>query len=156
MQIEKVNRREIENLIKKNYGAEIDLSDVIVFETGNDRKIWIASKEISAIDFSKLRINSLGLYFGKIKRNEKMHLSIEGCQLVGKKATRNIMMVDDEQAKRFMQGFDIEVKEEIDCEQNNFVLVKHDDDFIGMGKLSNTCVENLIPKSRRAEVAESG
>jgi NOL1/NOP2/fmu family ribosome biogenesis protein len=150
MQIEEMSKEEIEkleNLLEKNYGAKIKFKDKI-FKT-SEEKIWLISKEALEFDFSKLRVNSAGLYFGKLKRNEKIQLSVEGVQLIGKKAKKNVAIIDEENLKKFLQGFDFSSQKLIDCEINNFILIKYGDDFVGTGILRENYVENILPKARR-------
>ncbi len=139
--------KEIEEIIRKNYGANFKFKD-IVFKTSKD-KIWILSRMFKNIDISRVVINSAGLYFGRLKRNKKIKLSIEGAQLIGENATKNIVEVDEEEAKRFIQGLNIKRFKKVNAELNNFVLVKYKKDILGVGILRETHVENLLPKSRR-------
>ncbi len=139
-------KREIEELIKKNYGADIKFEDILIKTSKN--KLWLVSRDLKRIKLN-FRFNSIGLYFGKLKRNNKIKLSIEGCQIIGPKATRNIVVLDEEEAKKFLEGLNVKPKEKIDCEVNNFVLVKFGEDFIGCGILREDYVENLLPKTRR-------
>jgi NOL1/NOP2/fmu family ribosome biogenesis protein len=154
MQAKKINflsKKEverIEKIIEKNYGAKLNFRKVALAQTSKE-KIWILSKKICEVDLSKLRINSVGLYFGKLKANEKIRLSIEGCQLVGNCATKNVAILSKSEAEKFMKGCDVKVERAVDCEERNFVLVKYKNDFLGTGKFSEGKVENLIPKSRR-------
>jgi NOL1/NOP2/fmu family ribosome biogenesis protein len=141
-------KERIEKLIEKNYGAKLDLSDVILAKTSNE-KVWILSKDVGKLDISKLKVISVGLYLGRLKANEKILLSIEGCQLVGKQAERNIAILNEVEAGKFIQGQDVEVEKSVDCEERNFVLVKYKNDFLGSGKFVNNKVENLVSKSRR-------
>lgn len=150
MQIEKMNKEEIrylEMVLKKNYGSEIKFEDNL-FKSSKE-KIWIVSKKAFSINFKKFRINSLGLYLGRLKKNEKIQLSVEGSQLVGKKAKKNIVIIDEKNLIKFLQGFDFKPKKLIDCEKNNFVLIKFKEDFVGTGILRENYVENILPKARR-------
>ncbi len=153
MQIKILNEneiREIEEIIEKNYDCKIDLKNYTVFVT-RDEKIWLASKDIKNVSLS--RCYRIGIYFGKIKRNKKIKLSIEGAFLIGKKAKKNIALIDDKEAFKFLQGYDAEAEKLIGCEINNFVLVKNKNDIIGVGilreKNGKIYIENLIPKARR-------
>jgi len=154
MQAKKIRffpKKEIEKLeerIRKNYGADISLKGLLVFRTSED-KIWIASKNVAKIDFSKLRINAIGLYIGKIKKGGKFRPSIEFAQVIGRNAKKNVVMVDEEDMEKFIRGSDIEFKKGIRCEERNFVLVKYREYVIGVGRLFDGRVENLVPKSRK-------
>ncbi len=153
MQIKKIlNGREIEEIegiIEKNYGCKAGLHNYKVFMTGEE-KIWIVSNDLDFNLFNTLkRCYRIGIYFGKLKRNQKIKLSIEGAMMVGRKARRNIVMLNKEEAVKFVQGYDAKAEKLIEAEINNFVLVKHREDIIGVGILREGYVENLIPKARR-------
>lgn len=154
MQIKKVLNekeiREIEEIIEKNYGCKINLRKYKIFLTRED-KIWLVNKKLNFDIFRNIkRCYRIGIYFGKLKRNKKIKLSIEGALLVGKRAVKNIAILDDKEALRFMQGYDAKVYELLNCEINNFVLIKNNnDDVIGVGILRDGYIENLVPKARR-------
>lgn len=153
MQIKKVLNekeiREIEEIIEKNYGCKINLRKYKIFLTRED-KIWLVNKKLNFDIFRNIkRCYRIGIYFGKLKRNKKIKLSIEGALLVGKRAVKNIAILDDKEALRFMQGYDAKTYELLNCEINNFVLVKNNNDVIGVGILRDGYIENLVPKARR-------
>jgi NOL1/NOP2/fmu family ribosome biogenesis protein len=149
MQVKKMSKEEINELkriLEKNYGASVDFSGYDCFM--NKRKeIFIALKNLD----DKLVENSsyLGIYFGKLKRNEKIQLSVEGSQIIGKCATKNVAILDEENIHRFMEGLECKWKELINCEKNNFVLIKNGNDFFGCGILREDKIESLVPKARR-------
>jgi len=146
-------KNRIEKIIEKNYCAKLDLSNVILAKTSNE-KVWVLSKEVGKLDISKLKVINVGLYLGRLKANEKILLSIEGCQLVGRQARRNIAILNETEAEKFIQGQDVEVEKSVDCKERNFVLVKYKEDFLGAGKFVNNKVENLVSKSRRLLLCE--
>ncbi|MEM5832146.1 MAG: hypothetical protein QXW01_02860 [Candidatus Aenigmatarchaeota archaeon] len=150
MQVEEMNKNEIQNLEKilvKNYGYSIDFSNFRVFKN-KEGKIYLLNK-INVNSQIISRASYLGLYFGKIKRNEKIQLSVEGSQMIGKYANKNIAILDRENAERFMEGLNCKWVELINCEVNNFVLIKFGEDFFGSGILRENHIESLIPKGRR-------
>ena len=140
--------KDLERRIEKNYGSKVNLRDFLVL-VNKKNKIWLVNKEVLNLDLSKLRINALGLGFGKLKRNEKIHLTIEGSQIVGKNATKNLVILDEKNAIKFMQGASVKPKEKINCEYHNFVIVKRGKDILGSSLLLEDGLKNLIPKSRR-------
>jgi len=150
MQIEKMSneeKRELEGIIQKNYGTKIKFREVLL--KTKKGKIWMFYEDFPEVWWKKLRINSVGLYLGKLKRNYKIKLSLEGAQIVGKYAEKNIIEVDEDELKRFLSGENIEKFYPVNAERNNFVLVKHKDDIVGVGILRDGYVENLLPKIRR-------
>jgi len=141
-----IEKKEIERIVEKNYGAKIDLSGFDCY-INKRNEIYLASK---SIDEKLIAIASYaGIYFGRLKRNDKIQLSVEGSQIVGKLANKNIAIVDDENISRYMEGLACNWSELINCEINNFVLIKNGDDFFGTGILRKDKIESLVPKARR-------
>ena len=153
--LERSEVKKIEQIIEKNYGTEIDLLSYSVFKTSTDEKIWIASKQIFEVDLSKLVVNSIGLYLGKLKRNEKMHLSTEGSQLVGKSATKNVVYLDKESSHKFLQGMNVTPEKTVNPEPHNFVIIKSGEEVLGCSLLTEEGIKNLLPKSRRISLTQS-
>lgn len=140
-----LNSKEIKVILKKlqeQYGFNKKLD--YVFLQGKDSKIYLINKEINKIDYSRLRINQLGLYFGKIEHNI-IRVSIEGSQLIGKDSNKNILTVTDKEAKSWLMGEDIKINKEYP----GFVIIKNKSDFLGSGKIKNNTLLNYVPKDRR-------
>ncbi len=140
-----LNKKQIKELlalIKQQWNASIDLN--YAFLKDNDDKIFIINKEFAELDLTKLRINNIGLYFAQ-KMIDGLRLSIEGSQIIGPKAKKNILELNKKQTKEWFQGNDIEVK----TEMQNYVILKHESDFLGTGKIKENKILNYIPKSRR-------
>lgn len=137
--------KEILRLIDSQWEARPKLSHV--FLENDEGKLFIINKEFSGIDEKKLRINSMGLYFGEMKNNE-LRLTIEGSQLVGKYAKKRIIELDKEQIKDYIKGKDIGY----DSGEKGFFLIRHNGDFFGTAKLKNNKILNFFPKSRRVSI----
>ena len=149
MQVKKMSEEEVEGLkriIEKNYGCNIDFSSYDCYITKRN-EVFITIKNLEEELIKK--VSYFGFYFGKLKRNEKIQLSVEGSQIVGKIASKNIAILNDENISRFMEGLECEWENLINCETNNFVLIKHGEDFFGCGILRENKIESLIPKARR-------
>lgn len=138
--------KEILNKIKEQYGIE-NLELEYVFLRNNEDKIFITNRNIGRIDFRKLKINNIGLYFCAIE-NDEVRLTVEGTQIIGNKATKNILELDDNQTTEWFKGSDIEAKKEI----NGFAILKHNNDFLGSGKYKNSKIINFLPKERRINI----
>ena len=134
--------KEILKLIEDQWGAKLDLN--YAFLKNKKDRIFIINKDISKIDLEKLRVNSIGMYFCEIDR-KGIRLSIEGSQIVGPKATKNIAEINEEQEKQWFKGQDLD----IDGDRFGFVLVKHNNDFLGTGKFKENKILNYVSKSRR-------
>lgn len=130
-------------IVKQQWGS--DLSRDYGFLEGKDGDIFLISRDIEKLDLQQLRINSLGLYFGQL-RNGELRLSIEGSQIVGKTAAKNVVDLDDNEFKLWLRGEDIERASD-GC--SGYVIIKHNNDFIGCGKCKDGKILNFVPKARR-------
>ena len=152
--------RIVVELVKQQWGAELsDIHDSCGFLEGSDGDIFMISRDIEKLDLENLRVDSLGLYFGQL-RNDELRLSIEGSQMVGKTATRNIVEIDDAEFKDWIRGNDLE-KSPGDCSGNKgtaaplstlasgYVIIRHGSDFIGCGRRKEGKILNFVPKARR-------
>lgn len=146
MNLQILNKKEINNILflldkQFNFKDKLDY----VFLQHENGKLYIVNKDVFDIDFKKININNLGVYFGQLKHNE-LRLSIEGSQLIGPFSKRNIL--DLEEKGDWMKGIDIDYNGEL----TGFVLLKHGKDFLGCGKVINNKILNYIPKERRLRV----
>ena len=128
--------------IKEQWGCDFKTDLVWMMSTKN--RIYLMTKDLEKIDLKKLRIDSMGSYFATINESE-IRLSIEGAQLIGKIAKKNIVELSEEEKYEWMQGKDIDKK--TDCE--GYVIIKSDNDFLGCGKVSEDKILNFVPKNRR-------
>jgi len=145
LELKILNRKKVKEilaLIKKQWDA--DFRTELAFLMNTQNKIFLANKEVFNLDLEKLRINSIGLYFGELKNNE-LRLSIEGSQIIGKSAKRNFVELDDKQAMQWLKGEDIDTK----GNYKGFVILKHKNDFLGTGKYKDGKVLNFVSKARR-------
>lgn len=133
--------RKIIGLIEKQYGCKLKLD--YAFLRSSDDKIFIVNKKIREIDLSNLKINSIGYNFGQIHRGE-IRLSVEGSQLVGPRAKKNVCEVSREQMLKWLRGEDIDVG----GNHSGFVIIKHEKDFFASGKFKQGKVLNYLSKSR--------
>ena len=95
-QLKILNNKEIKDIykiIEKQWEAKIKLD--CGFLSNNKNRIFIISKELSRIEISRLKLNSIGMYLCETDR-QGMRLSIEGSQIVGPAAKRNTIELSDE------------------------------------------------------------
>jgi len=152
--------KEILKLIENQWGAELKLNYHIL--KNNKNRIFLINKDINKIELDKLRINSIGMYFCDLENG--IRLSIEGSQIIGPKATNNVAEIDEEQVKQWLKGEDLELREGSSSRTSNisplpsprsrqdysgFVVIKHDNDFLGTGKYKEGKILNYVSKSRR-------
>lgn len=149
-QLKILNSKEIKQILKlieNQWNAKLKLDHA--FLKNNKNRVFIVNKDISKIDLSKLRINSIGMYFCETRNNE-IRLSIEGSQLVGPKSSKNIIEIDEEQTKQWLKGEDLEIKEN---NHSGFLIIKHNNYFLGTGRFKNNKILNYVSKSRRINIS---
>ena len=138
------------DMIKKHWDPDMKILDEFVLMKNNKDKYYVVNREVFDFPLDKIRISKLGLYFGEL-HNGVFRLSIEGSQLVGKKAKQNIVELDDEQIRDWIKGNDIDLDHVPQAE--GFVLIKNNNAFFGCGKISKkentSIIFNYYPKIRR-------
>ena len=129
-------------MLEKRFGFKKKIE--YAFLINNKNRIYIINKEFSNIDITKLKINSLGLYFGETRDGE-IRLSIEGSQLIGNDCPENVLELTEKEAKEWLRGTDIEK----DVKNRGYVLMKYEKDFLGCGRAVENKILNFVPKNRR-------
>ncbi|ASJ04639.1 methyltransferase RsmF C-terminal domain-like protein [Thermococcus barossii] len=89
-----------------------------------------------------------GVYFGRVE-SDGIRLSIEGAFLVGPKATKNVIELDDEGAKRYLAGESVEI---YDKALNGWVILKWRSYYLGSAKAKEGRLINYVPKERRLKL----
>ena len=142
-----------ETLSRKSAGAPkgklLSEPDYVFLRNAKDR-IYIIHRDMEKMDLEKLRIDSIGIYFATIMP-EGIRLSIEGSQIVGKTAKKNILELNEEQFENWLKGIDFE----LETDMKDFVLIKYKDDFLGCGKIKEGRLLNYVPKARRLSVVNN-
>jgi NOL1/NOP2/fmu family ribosome biogenesis protein len=142
--LEVLNSKEIKEITKQlieQFGTSEKLN--YVFLRNNKDKVYITTRDIERIDLESLRIDSIGLYFGKYYI-DGFRLSIEGAQLIADICTKNVVDVTLENKHAWMMGADIP----IEGHDDNFVILKWKNDVLGCAKVKNGFAFNSIPSSR--------
>lgn len=142
-----VSGRELKHLLvllDEQFECGTSWADDFFWLMSDKDNLYLIFKDVEKINFSQLRINSFGLYFGEYRHNE-LRLSIEGSQIIGKLAKKNIVELTKDQLKTWFKGNDVDI--EIDCK--GFVILKNNDDFVGCGRVKENKILNFVPKARR-------
>ena len=104
------------------------------------------SKDVEQVELSNKRLDSIGLYFADV-HDDNIRLSMEGSQLLGPIATRNVIDITEQELKQWLRGEDLAKQ----GEWEGCVIIKYGADFIGSGKYSNGTIYNFVPKTRRTK-----
>lgn len=134
--------------IEKQWGFTGNLN--YLFFLSNKNKIYIVNKELAQIDITKLRINTFGMYFGEIMKNNDIRLSIEGSQLVGPFASKNVVALDHDSLRHWMHGEDISFK----TDNVGYVILTYEKYIVGCGYVRDGTILNYVPKNRRIKTLD--
>ncbi len=107
----------------------------------------LSTDEITSID-SSIGIEIMGLYLFH-EYDEGIRLSLDALHLLKDQLAHNIIELDDSQAEEWFRGNDIQMTEQLSAETKGFKILKHKNNFIGCGKLTENRIVNCMPKERR-------
>lgn len=134
--------KEIKEIIRNQWGC--DFKTELAFLLSSNNKIYVVSRDIAKVDLSKLNIEIIGMYFGELK-DEQLRLSVEGSQLIGLIAKKNVVELDDDEYRTWLKGFDLQKE----TAAEGFAILKHKNDFLGTGRVKEASILNFVPKNRR-------
>jgi len=105
--------------------------------TGN-----LSREEISQL--SKITsIETIGMYLISQKDND-LRLNFDALPLFKSQITKRILEINKDQLALWVRGYDLEIK----CERG-IVVLKFEDDLVGIGKSNTEKIFNYLPKERK-------
>jgi len=127
----------------------------LLIKTGSE-KIRGYSGSLSVEEINKLKreinIEAIGMKLFTINGNEA-RINFDAVSMPEiKKQVKNkekIIEINNEQLKAWFHGENIEINNEQMKAKDGFVILKHGEDFVGMGKKIKNLVLNYVPKERR-------
>jgi len=151
--LNKEEKKQIEEKLKEQFGINEILG--LLIESRTDRILLfqgnLNEKQIQKLERT-LPIEKVGVYFAtKIISENKIRLSIEGTQILKGQIKKNIFELNEQQAKEWMMGRELEIK----TGKSDFLIMKYKDNFLGTGKASELKIGNFIPKNRRLKNQET-
>lgn len=142
--------KQVLDIVKAQWDADVYfLLQDYLFLFSSKEKIYIIARDIAQISLESLRLNSVGLYFGELKKG-RLRLSIEGSQLVGPHAKKNVVEIYDDELQKWIRGKDLF----FEGDWQGYVIIRHKTDFLGTGRYDNGVIVNFVPKARRIVVAD--
>ena len=136
--------------IKRKLEAQFEFSELnYAFLQNQDNKIFIVNRDVDRVDWKTLYINSIGAYLGE-DHGADIRLSIEGSQLIGSSAKKNVIELDKSQAREWLKGYDLEYP----GSTKGFVIIKCGNDFLGSAKHKDSKLINYVPKERRIRASD--
>ena len=143
-----LNTRELKHIKEKlKEQFDYEYKEDFAFLLNEKNRLFVVNKDISRIEFKKIRVDKFGLYFGELK-NEELRLSMEGSWLVGQKAKSNIIDLEIDEVKKYFLGENLEKDL---GKSNKFVLIKYQGDILGCAKYKNKQILNFLPKIHRSK-----
>jgi len=111
----------------------------------------LSTDELIAID-NAIGIELIGAYFFH-RYGDNLRLSADAIHLLKDKIKKNILEINDKQAKEWFRGQDILLDKEeqvkLKDESKTFKVIMYKGDLIGTGKLTEDRIVNYMPKERR-------
>ena len=122
-------------------------------------KLFIVNKEVAKIEWKNLRLSSIGITIGTYEE-KGFRLNVEGSQLIGKHAKKNIVELDEDQIKRWLLGNDLDIDDELrvqidkkikddKLDVKEFLLIENNGDFYGTGRIKDDKILSFLSKSRK-------
>jgi NOL1/NOP2/fmu family ribosome biogenesis protein len=147
MKIQTLNRKEkrkFEEKLKQDFG--ITLPRCLLIKSGKN-KIRIFTGDFSEHELNIIkgiiRMETTGLYFANIDKNNEIRLSFDSSNIFS--ATKNILDLNEEQIKEWFKGQDLNIR----FKNKGYVLLKYQEKIIGCGKAATDKIINFVPKERR-------
>jgi len=140
--------KEFLEYLSERFGIQPEIFSDYVFSVNGER-IRIFSKGILDKNLEGMNVKGIGLRAGTyFKKNNatKIKISTNFAQIFGIYATKNVIELDEDETKRYIQGNDIEKK--CDVEEGS-VIIRRGEDIIGVGSYHNGIIKNQIPKAKR-------
>lgn len=149
--LDKGDKKEILKDLNK-YG--IEKLPYLIVKWGKRLRIFSGTMDKNSILtlFREINVDSIGLYFATPDESDGLRLSLDSLHILKNQITEGVMEIDDEQTDQWFRGKDINLNEKQKKEiefKSKFVILKNNDDFIGVGKKSFYGITNFMPKERR-------
>jgi NOL1/NOP2/fmu family ribosome biogenesis protein len=110
-------------------------------------KIWIVARDVLEKDLEGLKIESIGLLFGRyFERQKRFKPTTNALQIFGKYATKNVVELNEKEKNQYIRGYDLE--KELNLEEG-YVIIKFKNDMLGCGLYREGKIKNQIPKARK-------
>ena len=136
-------KKEVNKRIAEHWDCELDKS--LVWLLSNKDKLYVATPDISVLDFKKLRIDKVGLYVCTVT-DKDVRPSIEGSQILGPQAKKNVLDITPHDVDLWLRGNDLDIDPK-GCQ--GCVMLRCGTDFVGCGKVTQKGILNFVPKARR-------
>ncbi len=118
----------------------------LLIEAGK-RKLRAFSGNLTKEEIIKLsqliRVEVIGLYIISQKDAEP-RINFDALPLLKDQITKNILEINKEQLELWLRGYNLDIKTD-----RGTVVLKYQDDFVGVGKSNTEKIFNYVPKERK-------
>lgn len=105
--------------------------------------VFITTRE--AYEFDRLKIVRKGIRLARVFAHG-IKPTTNAMQVFGRYATRNVVDLDSQQARRFVQGEELRLEAAV---EPGFVVVRHDGFAVGVGLYKQGMLKSQVPHSRQ-------
>lgn len=138
-------KKELTEELEELYGIN-NLNNYQLLETGK-KKIRAFSGTLSKEEIIKLsqsiRIEIIGMYMVS-KRDDQARINFDALPILKNQISKNIIEITKEQLEKWIRGQDLEIKA-----QRGTIVLKFEEDLVGVGKSNGEKIFNYIPKERK-------
>ncbi|GEM_PF-4940584 len=148
--LDKTKKKKMIGNLNENYGIE-SLHHLFI-RSGND-KIRIYSGGLSLEELNlfgkNLRLELIGASLGKIEEdNLRINFDILNLPEIKSQINKNIIEISNSDVLEWLKGKSIEINTE-ELTKNDLVVIKNNEDLLGVAKNRKTYIQNYVPKERR-------
>jgi NOL1/NOP2/fmu family ribosome biogenesis protein len=131
-------------IIEEYWGCDLKdlLSEHIILKSSK-LKLYLLRRDSVKVEWPQ-RISQAGLYIASVK-DALPRLSVEGSQLIGPRATKQIMDISTEDADQWIRGTKLPVGDEV----RGCLIIRCGTDYMSCGHAKENVLTNYLPKSRR-------
>ena len=137
-------KKQLLTQLKEQFGIEKIPTGLLRFGKEKIRMYsgGLTGEELKILD-NNLRIENMGLYLIK-KGEDGLRLNLDALPLLKNEIKKNILEINDDQAKSWFKGEDLDIKSD-----SAYKILKNNKEFIGCGKSTGEKITNYLPKERR-------
>ena len=145
--LEDNSRKNLLQELESIYGIPPEIfNDYEFVVQGRMQKIWVVKSAVKRFSLFNLKPVYYGMYFAK-KDKTGLRLTMNGAQVFGKAATKNIVDVSKQQYLGYLAGENItDIKLE---GLEGYVLLQHNNQIFGCGKVFGDGILNFVAKTKR-------
>ena len=138
-------------LLEEQYGYNKGLDQDLLVNK-NKQRYYLINPEVLEFPLDEYRVETIGLYFATLMPEGVLRLTIDGSQMIGPYATKNLLDISDNQKKEWIRGHNLELNTKLSGWLILRSKAKRGYDYLGCGKVvhkdGTISIHNYIPKAR--------